>query len=79
MLRFTTIALALTGLAAASPGQRQPTPASVSSQTGPAEPTTLDAQKDREMQDKNGKAADARTKSWDAKMKKTMGGVCSGC
>src|SRR4051812_6951475 len=78
MLRFTMIALALTGLMAAGPAHRPPTPASLPPQTGAADPATVEAQKDSETQDKNRKAADSRNKVWDAKMKKTMGGVCGG-
>ena len=79
MLRFTTIALALTGLMAAGPAHRQPTPASLPPQTGSADPAILDAQKDGETQDRNRKASDERNKVWDVKMKKTMSGVCGGC
>jgi len=59
MLRFTTIALALTGLTAAGPAPRQPTPTSLPPQTGSADPATVDAQKDSETQDSNRKAADS--------------------
>ena len=79
MLRFTTIALALIGLMAAGPAHRQPTPASLPPQTGPADPATVDAQASGDAQDRNKKATEERTKAWDAKMKKTMGGVCGGC
>jgi hypothetical protein len=79
MLRFTTIALALTGLTAAGPAHRQLTPTSLPPQTRSADPATVNAQKDSETQDSNRKAADSRNKVWDAKMKKTMSGVCGGC
>jgi hypothetical protein len=82
MLRFTTALLALVALTStpvAAQAHRQPTPASLPPQTGAADPATADAQKDSETQDRNRKAADSRNKVWDAKMKKTMGGVCGGC
>ena len=79
MLRVTMIALALTGLTAAGPAHRQPTPTTLPPQPGSADPAAAGARTDGDAQDRTRKATDARTKAWDAKMKKTMGGVCGGC
>ena len=79
ILRFTTIALALTGLMAAGPAHRQPTPTSVPPQAESPDAASVNAQSGDAAHDRNLKVTEERTKAWNAKMKKTMGGVCGGC
>ena len=84
MLRALSIPSALLLMAAtpvdAAPPRRQPTPASVQPTAGePADATTATMQRTLKAQQEAQKAADIRNKAWDAKLKKTMGGVCQGC
>ena len=68
MLRFMTALLALTGLTAAAPAHRQPTPGSLTPGAEVSDPARV---KDE--------TNEARDKAWDTKLKKTMTGVCRGC
>ena len=83
------------GTALAAPAHRQPTPASVGTGALPASPPaatapsqradkaareTADAAKrDEATRVANEAARAAGAKKWDTQMKRTMGGVCSGC
>ncbi|WP_336487764.1 hypothetical protein [Methylobacterium nigriterrae] len=75
MLRVPTVLLLLGGplAAAPAPAHRQPTPATV------GDPGSPDVQKNQAEMDKLGRDRAEQQKSWDAKMKRTMGGVCRGC
>lgn len=73
MLRVTTVALALTGLMAAAPAQPRPTPAAAPTKAETAAQDKLDTDKREAERTKNQSTSEARSKAWDAKMKKTMG------
>lgn len=79
-LLVPSLLIAVAMPAAAVPAQRQPTPASVQPDAAKSlDPTSATMQRTLEAQDKAQKAAAEKSKAWDAKMKKTMSGVCSGC
>ena len=85
MIRSAIVLVFLAAPAVAAPtGHRQPTPATVQ-QPGidPAQPASTDgkaqAAQEDESRAKTQKELDQRQKAMDAKMKRTMGGICSGC
>lgn len=79
MLRFMTALLALTGLTAAAPAHRQPTPGSLSPGAEVSDPARVKNETNEQARDRAGKTNEARDKAWDTKLKKTMTGVCRGC
>ena len=88
MLRSMTIVLALSGLMAAAPMRAQPAPASVPPKAEASAPKSLspkqreearEAKKREEAMEAAARAAESRNKAFDARMKKTMSGVCSRC
>ena len=69
MLRLATILMMTPALATAGPVQRQPTPGSVAAPERPQGPVQADKAQD----------AEARQKALNAKVRRSMGGVCRGC
>ncbi|MEE7476288.1 hypothetical protein [Methylobacterium hispanicum] len=80
MLRVFVVPSALLFLVAAAPAQRQPTPATIQGDA-PDIPHSTERSMQRmlKMQEDGQAKVDARNKAWDTKLKKSMGGVCSGC
>jgi len=84
MLRFATVLMVIGTPAIAAPAHRQPTPATVQ-QPGadPAQSASTDAKAQAAQGDQSRatmqKELDQRQKVMDAKMKRTMGGICNGC
>ncbi|KAB1071117.1 hypothetical protein [Methylobacterium soli] len=78
MLRVLIVTGALTILMAA-PAQAQSTPAVMPSKAEIAAQEKLDTEKREAVMKKSQSASESRDKIWDAKMKRTMSGVCGGC
>jgi hypothetical protein len=72
--RFLAALAAVTLLVAAAPAHRQPTPAETS-----AKRDADDRSRIERISEQNAKDASARDKAWDAQMKRTMDGICTGC
>ena len=79
MLRALIVTGALTVLMAAAPTQPRPTPVATPSKAEAAAREKLDTEKREAAMKKNQSASESRDKMWDAKMKRTMSGVCGGC
>jgi hypothetical protein len=79
MPRIVAAFLVLCTPAWAAPAHRQPTPDSLRSgaESRPARPE--EAAPDPGKSSKDASEADARSKAWDRKVKKSLGGVCRGC
>jgi hypothetical protein len=76
--RFLAALAAVTLLVAAAPMHRQPTPATTSAETS-ARRDADDRSRIERISEQNAKDGSARDKAWDAQMKRTMSGICTGC
>lgn len=63
----------------AAPANRQPTPDSVRARAEATPPGPGDATANPGTPGKGPGAGDARSRDWDRKVKKSLGGVCRGC
>jgi hypothetical protein len=79
MLRALAATLALTALMAAASAQPRPTPAAVPTKAETTAREKLDTEKREVERAKNHSTSEARDRAWDAKTKRTMGGMCRGC
>ena len=79
MLRALAATLVLTALTAVATAQPRPTPATVLTKAEATAREKLDTDKREVVRTKNQSTSEARDKAWDAKTKRTMGGMCRGC
>ena len=79
MLRALAATLVLTALTAVATAQPRPTPATVPTKAETTAREKLDTDKRVAGRTKNLSTSEARDKAWDAKTKRTMGGMCRGC
>jgi hypothetical protein len=84
MIRSAVVFVLLAAPACAAPAHRQPTPATVQPPGADPAPAASAATRGQPPQAEQARTKmqqdlDRRQKSMDARMKKTMGGVCSGC
>lgn len=71
--------LVLCAPAWSAPTHRQPTPDSVRSGAGAAPPERADGAAEPGKPSKGQEEGDARSRDWDRKVRKSLGGVCRGC
>jgi hypothetical protein len=79
MPRLVAALLLLCAPVSAAPAHRQPTPESVRSRTDVAPADRTDAPASPGAPSTGSREGDAQGKAWDAKVKRTLGGVCRGC
>ncbi|MGU3538825.1 hypothetical protein [Methylobacterium sp. A54F] len=78
LLRTAAALAALVALTAATPMQRQPTPAAL--QGGPStEQASADQQMNASALGEARRKADAQMSVWEAKVKRSLNGICRGC
>jgi hypothetical protein len=78
LLRTAAALAALVALTAATPLQRQPTPATIQGGSS-ADQASADQQMNASALGEARRKADAQMSAWEAKVKRTLNGICRGC